>query len=73
MHESRTTPTANMTYTRSQNYTNVVVGKYGIQTFEDMVVVLLLLWLSFDVLSPPVYIPYYFAQVICLNVLNGQF
>lgn len=36
----------NMTYIRSQNYTNVVVGKHRTQTFE--VVLLLLMWL-FDV------------------------
>ena len=28
-----------MTYTRSQNYTNMVVGKHGIQTFKVAVVV----------------------------------
>ena len=51
MHELWTIPTTNMTCTRSQNYTNMVVGKHGIQTIEDVVVVLLLLflWLSFVV------------------------
>ena len=38
-----------MTYIRSQNYTNMVGGAHGIQTFEVVVVVLLL---SFDVLVP---------------------
>jgi len=32
MHEFWTIPIANMMYTRLQNYTNLVVGKYGIQT-----------------------------------------
>ena len=41
-----------MTYTRSQNYTNMVVGKHGIQTFKVMVVVVLLLLLSFNVFVP---------------------
>ena len=48
MHEFWTIPTANMTYTRSQNYTNMVVDKHGIQTFEVVVVVLL----SFYVFVP---------------------
>ena len=37
-----------MTHTRLQNYTNMVVGEHEIETFEVVVVVLLLL-LSFDV------------------------
>ena len=41
-----------MTYTRLQNYTNMVVGEHGIQTFEGEVVVLFLLLLSIDVLVP---------------------
>ena len=44
-----------MTYTLSQNYTNMVVGEHGIQTFKDVVVVLLVLLvllLSFDVFVP---------------------
>ena len=52
MHEFWTIPTANMRYTRLQNYTNMVVGKHGIQTFKVVVVVLLLLLLSFDVFVP---------------------
>jgi hypothetical protein len=39
MREFWTIPTANMMYTTSQNYTNMVVGKHGIQTFEVNVVV----------------------------------
>ena len=40
MHEFWIIPTANlnMTYTRSQNYTNMVVGEHGIQAFEVVVV-----------------------------------
>ena len=41
-----------MTYTKLQNYTNVVVGEHGIQIYKVMIVVLILLLLSFDVLSP---------------------
>jgi hypothetical protein len=37
-----------MVYTKSQNYTNMVVGKYEIRTFKG-VVVALLLYSSFDV------------------------
>ena len=38
MHEVWTIPTANMTYTRLQNYTNMMVGEHGIQTFGVVVV-----------------------------------
>ena len=38
-------------YSRSQNYTNLVVGKHGIQTL-DVVVIILLLLLLFDVFVP---------------------
>ena len=38
-----------MMYTRSQNYTNMMVGKHGIQTFEVVVVMLLFLLSPFDV------------------------
>jgi hypothetical protein len=41
MHEILTTPTTNMTYIGSQNYTNMVVGEHGIQTFEPIIVMLL--------------------------------
>jgi hypothetical protein len=34
MDEFWTIPTADVTYTRSQNYTNVMVGEHEIQTFE---------------------------------------
>ena len=35
MHEFWTISTANMRYTRLQNYTRMVVGKHGIQAFEN--------------------------------------
>ena len=41
-----------MAYTRSQNYVVMVVGEHGIQTFEGVIVVLLLFMLSFDVFVP---------------------
>ena len=41
-----------MLYTRSQNYTSMVVGKHGIQTSKVAVVVLLSLLLPFDVGVP---------------------
>ena len=51
-HELWTIPTTNMTCTRSQNNTNMVVGKHGLQIVEILVVVLLFLWLLSDVLVP---------------------
>ena len=42
----------NMTYTKSQNYTNMVVGKHGIQTMGVVLVVLLFMLLLIDVLVP---------------------
>ena len=44
--------TTNMTYTTSQNDTNMVVDERGIQTLKVVVVVLLLLMLSFNVSVP---------------------
>ena len=38
MHEVWTISTANMTYTRLQNYTNMMVDEHGIQTFGVVVV-----------------------------------
>ena len=38
----------------------MITDEHGLQTFELVVVALLLLMLSFDVLSPQVHIPYYF-------------
>ena len=52
MHEIWTILTANMMYTRTQNYTNMVVGEHGIQIFEVAIVVFLILLLSCDVFIP---------------------
>jgi hypothetical protein len=49
MHEFWTTPTIDMTYNRMQNYTIMVFGKHEIQALKVVVIVLLLLWLSFDI------------------------
>jgi len=39
MDEFWTNPTVKMLYTRSQNYTNIMVGKHGIYIFKVVVVV----------------------------------
>ena len=52
MHAFWTIPIASMMYTRSQNHTNMLVGKHGIQTLKVVVVVMLLLMLSFDGFCP---------------------
>ena len=57
INEFWTIAAANMTYTKLQNYTNSVIGEHGIQTFEFMVVVLLLL--VFEVFSPQEHTPFY--------------
>jgi uncharacterized integral membrane protein len=63
-----------MTYTRSQNYTNVVVSKHETQTFEVVVVILLLLLLSFDVFVPTNCTSLIiFGQVDFPNILKCQF
>ena len=60
MHEIWTIPTTNMMYTRSQNYTNMVIGEYVIQTLE-VVIVLLISLLSFNIfVLTKLHIPYYF-------------
>ena len=41
-----------MTYTRSQSYTNMMVGKHGIQMFKVVFLVVLLLLMFFDVFAP---------------------
>jgi hypothetical protein len=72
MHELRTIPTANMTYTRSQNYTNMMANEHGILTFEVVLVLLLLSWLLLDVFV--VIIAHasllIFEQVVCPNILK---
>jgi hypothetical protein len=52
MHEFWTIPTTDMTNTRSQNYTNMMVGEHRTQKVKVMVVMLLLLMLLFDVFVP---------------------
>jgi hypothetical protein len=74
MHEFGTKfPTANMTYTRSQTYTNMVVSGHGTQAFE--VVVVKVEVVVFDVFVPhKCTSPIIFGQVICPNmyILNCQ-
>ena len=71
MHEIWAIPTANMIYTRLQNYTNMMVDKDRIQTFDVVVVVLLLLLLSFDVFVPTSAHPLLlFGQVVFPNTLR---
>ena len=41
-----------MTYVTSQNYTNMVVGKHGIQTFKVTLFVVLFSLSPFDVFIP---------------------
>ena len=48
MHDFWTISTATMMYTRSQNYTNMVVGEHGIQTFEVVIVMLLSIDVTFQ-------------------------
>ena len=40
--------TASMTYTRLQNYKNIMVVEHGIQTFKVVIVMLLFWLLSFS-------------------------
>jgi len=77
MHKFWTILTADMTYTRSHNYTNMVVGKYGRQTLKVLVVVLLLLLLSFDIFVPTSAHPLtclnkWFVQVLYLIVSSDK-
>ena len=65
-------PIANMAYTRSQNYTNMVIDEHGLQTFKVVVLVLLLLLLSSDVFVPSsvhplIFLDKWFIQIY-LNV-----
>ena len=55
MHECWTIITSNMTYTRSQNYTNLVAGEHEKLTFKVVTFVLLLLLLLFDIFVPTKY------------------
>ena len=71
MHKFWTMPTANMMYTKSQNDTNIVVGKHGIKIFEVVVVVLLLLLFWFDVsFFTSAHPLLFFGQVVYPNILK---
>jgi hypothetical protein len=61
-----------MTFNTSQNYTNMVICKHGIQTFEVVLVMLLLWLLSFDLLSPQVHPFLIIGQVVYLTILKCQ-
>ena len=70
MREIWTIPTTNITYTRSQNYTNLVVGKHEIQTFKVMVVVVVPLLIIICVhisAHPLLFLVKWFVQIY-LNV-----
>ena len=74
VHEFWTIVAASMTYTRSRNYTNMMVGEHKIQTFADMIVPLLLLSLSFDVFVPTNAHPLlFFGKWFCQNTLKWWF
>ena len=62
-----------MTYTRSQNYTNMIVGKHGIQKLKVVVEVLLLLLQSFDIFVPTSGHPLLFLDKWFPNILKCQF
>ena len=73
MHEFWTISTINVTCTRFQNHTNMVIDKHGMQTSELVVVVLLLLLVSsFDIFvstsaHPLLFLDEWFIQIY-LNV-----
>jgi hypothetical protein len=52
MREFWTIPTTDMTYTKSQNYTNMVVDKHKIQTLKVKIVVLLFCYCRVIVFVP---------------------
>lgn len=66
MHAFWTISTTNVMYGELQIYTSMAVGKHGLQSFEGLVDVLLLLTLSFDIFI----IAYYFEHVVCPNNLK---
>ena len=72
MHELWTILIVNMMYTRSQNYTNMIIGKQNTM-FEVVLVVLLLLLLSFDVFGLTSTHPSLFlGQVVSSNIHKCQ-
>lgn len=64
-----------MTYARLQNYTNMVVGKCGILTFDVVVVVFLLFVVLFDVFVPITHCQslIIFGQMLCPNMFKYWF
>ena len=60
-----------MIYTTSENYTNMMVGEHGIQTFKVVVVVLLRLLVSFDFSCSQKCTSIIISrQVVCRNILK---
>ena len=57
-----------MTYTKSQNFTNTVVGELGIQTFKVVVIIFIFLLLSFDTISPTHAHPLFFVDKWFLQI-----
>ena len=73
LHDLWTILTANVTYTKSQNYTNMVIDKRGVQTLKVVVVVLELLLLLFGFFCPHKCTSHtIFGQVVCPNINNCQ-
>ena len=71
MQEFWTNLIINMTYTKLQNYTNVMVGKHGIQTSKVVVVVLLLFSIDVFVLTsahPLLILDGWFVQIYLMSV-----
>ena len=67
MHAFGTIPIADMMYTKSQNHTNMVVGKQWIQTLKVVVDVMLLLILSIDGFCPHKCTSFInYGQVVCV-------
>ena len=70
MHDFWTIPTVNMTYTRLGTYTNMVVGKHGIQNIQSSGLLLLLLF--FDIFVPTSAHPLLFLDKwFCPNILKN--
>ena len=72
MYEFWTIPSANMMYARLQNYTNMMVDRHEIQTFEIMSFMIIILLLSFNVSSLQVHIPHNLCTSGLSNILKCQ-
>lgn len=71
MHGFQMISTVNMMYTRSKNYTNMLIDEHGVQTFEVVVGVLLVLLSLIDVFVPTKCTSLIILrQVVCLNILK---